>query len=78
MVIVDLYFSLLLKCCRDLITELGGLFMLYAVMCVRNEEYHLQSFLNHLRKYVDGFIDLDDGSSDKTLDILKNEPKMIK
>ena len=52
--------------------------MIIAVMCVRNEEYHLPTFLKHLRKYVDGFVVLDDGSTDNTLDILKNEPKMLK
>ena len=52
--------------------------MLIAVMCVRNEEYHLPSFLNHIRDYVDGFVVLDDGSTDNTINILKNEEKMLK
>lgn len=52
--------------------------MLIAVMCVRNEEYHLPSFLNHISDYVDGFVVLDDGSTDNTINILKNEEKMLK
>jgi len=52
--------------------------MLIAIMCVRNEEYYLPSFFEHIRKYVDGFVVLDDGSTDNTINILKNEPKMIK
>ena len=52
--------------------------MIIAVMCVRNEEYYLPTFLKHIRKYVDGFVALDDGSTDSTLKILENEPKMLK
>ena len=52
--------------------------MLIAVMCVRNEEYYLPSFLKHIRKFVDGFVVLDDGSSDNTLKILENEEKVLK
>ena len=52
--------------------------MLIAIMCVRNEEYHLPTFLDHIRDYVDGFVVLDDGSTDNTIKILENEPKMLK
>lgn len=52
--------------------------MLIAIMCVRNEEYHLPTFLDHIRDYVDGFVALDDGSTDDTIKILENEPKMLK
>lgn len=52
--------------------------MIFAVMCLRNEEYHLPTFFEHIRKYVDGFVALDDGSTDKTISILENEHKMLK
>lgn len=52
--------------------------MIYAVMCVRNEEYYLPTFIEHIKKYVDGFIVLDDGSTDKTMEILEGEPKVVK
>ena len=35
-------------------------------MCVRNEEYYLPTFLSHIRRYVDGFVVLDDGSTDNS------------
>ena len=52
--------------------------MIYAVMCVRNEEYHLPKFLDHIRDYVDGFIILDDGSIDNTIKLLEKEEKLKK
>lgn len=52
--------------------------MLYAISCVFNEEYYLHTFLDHLRDYVDGFIFLDDGSTDRTRFILENDPKVKK
>ena len=52
--------------------------MLLAIMCVRNEEYYLPTFLEHIRDYVDGFVVLDDGSTDHTIEILEKEPKVLK
>lgn len=45
---------------------------LYLVITVKNEEYYLPSFLQHVQKYVDGIVALDDGSSDGTVKILEN------
>lgn len=49
-----------------------------AVSVVKNEEYYLPTFLKHLRKYVDGFVFLDDGSTDNTIKILENDDKVLK
>lgn len=49
--------------------------MLFAIMCVRNEEYYLPGFLKSIEKYIDGIVALDDGSTDDTLNILKKHPK---
>jgi len=46
------------------------------VMQVRNEARHLPGCLDHLRAHVDGFVVLDDGSTDATADILRGEPKL--
>ena len=51
---------------------------LVAVCCVKNEEKYLPGFLNHIREYVDFVVVLDDGSTDKTLDILKKDPLVKK
>lgn len=52
--------------------------MLYAILCVRNEEYYLPTFINHIKNYVDGFVILDDGSTDNTIKICENEKKVKK
>lgn len=46
-------------------------------MQVRNEARMLPGALAHLRGYVDGFVILDDGSTDETSAILRAEPKML-
>ena len=48
-----------------------------ALMQVRNESRYLQGCLDHLRGHVDGFIALDDGSTDGTQDILRSEKTLL-
>lgn len=50
---------------------------LYAVIAVKNEALYMQGFFDHLREYVDGFIVLDDGSTDDTPDIIRKERKVV-
>jgi GT2 family glycosyltransferase len=47
------------------------------VMQVRNEERYLGGCLAHLRDHVDGFIVLDDGSTDGTRQILEREGHLL-
>lgn len=47
------------------------------VMQVRNESRFLRGCLDHLRPYVDGFVILDDGSTDETSSILDGEPSLL-
>lgn len=47
------------------------------VMQVRNEARYLPGCLDHLRRHVDGFIILNDGSTDQTPDIIRAEPKLL-
>ena len=51
--------------------------MLICVSCVKNEEFYLQGLFDNLKDYVDGFVILDDGSTDNTLSIIKGEPKVL-
>ena len=46
--------------------------MLICVANVRNEEYYLPGYFDH----VDGFVILDDGSTDNTVEIIKREKKL--
>lgn len=50
---------------------------LLALFSARNEAYHLPHFLPHLAPYVDGFVALDDGSTDDTRRLLDGQPKML-
>lgn len=43
---------------------------------MRNEERYLPGFLHHIRDHVDGIVALDDCSSDRTLEILRDEPRV--
>lgn len=48
-----------------------------AVIAVKNEERYLPGFFSHLRGFVDGFVVLDDASSDATPDIIAREEKVL-
>lgn len=61
---------------KNLINTGGGM-TLYTVIAVRNEALHMQGFFDHLREYVDGFVVLDDGSTDATPAVIKRERKVI-
>lgn len=62
---------------QGLLAERGRGLKLVAVMQVRNEALYLQGCLDHLRPFVDGFVVLDDGSTDGTLELLQREPRML-
>ena len=44
------------------------------IMCVKNEERYLPTFLKHVEKYVDSILVVDDGSTDSTVQILEQHP----
>jgi glycosyltransferase involved in cell wall biosynthesis len=50
---------------------------LVATLPVRNEEWILSKTLTDLSTYVDEIVALDDGSSDKSLEILRECPKVV-
>lgn len=50
---------------------------LVAIIAVKNEEKYLPGFFKHLREFVDGFIVLDDCSTDKTRAIVQTEQKVL-
>ncbi len=47
------------------------------VMQLRNEQQDLPGCLDHLRDHVDGVIALDDGSIDRTRELLENDPAVV-
>lgn len=47
------------------------------VLAVKNEEKYLKDFFSYIKDYVDGFIVLDDGSTDNSLNIIKSEKKIF-
>jgi glycosyltransferase involved in cell wall biosynthesis len=47
-----------------------------ALLQLRNEARFLGGCLDHLRRFVDGFVALDDGSTDATGQILEREPML--
>lgn len=47
------------------------------VVQVRNEAALLKGCLDHLRPYVDGFVILDDGSTDHTASVIEAEPRLV-
>lgn len=49
----------------------------FCLIAVRNEERYLPGFLHHMRHAVDGIIALDDCSTDRTLEILRSEPRVV-
>ncbi|MBA3454490.1 MAG: glycosyltransferase family 2 protein [Deltaproteobacteria bacterium] len=48
-----------------------------AVLQLRNEELYLQGCLDHLRGFVDGVVAIDDGSEDRTAEILAADSSVI-
>lgn len=47
------------------------------VLQLRNESRYLEGCLAHLRDHVDGFVALDDGSTDSTPEILRREARLL-
>lgn len=62
---------------QGLLAERSRSLRVVAVMQVRNEAAYLPGCLDHLRPFVDGFVVLDDGSTDGTVEILEREPRML-
>jgi hypothetical protein len=50
---------------------------IFCLLAVRDEERFLPGFLDHIRDHVDGILALDDGSTDRTAEILRGEPRVI-
>jgi len=65
------------RCSAGAPQRLTSRLRIVCVMQVRNEAQWLEGCLAHLRAHVDGFVALDDGSTDATADILRREPKLL-
>ncbi len=65
------------RCSRKAPERLTARPRIVCVMQLRNEAGWLEGCLAHLREHVDGFVALDDGSTDATADILRREPKLL-
>jgi glycosyltransferase involved in cell wall biosynthesis len=50
----------------------------FAIMPVHNEEHHIERCLTRLSDFIDGIVVLDDGSTDRTAEILAQYPKVLK
>jgi glycosyltransferase involved in cell wall biosynthesis len=50
---------------------------LFCLIAVRDEERYLPGFLHHIREHVDGIVALDDGSTDRTAEILGREKRVV-
>lgn len=65
------------RCSREAPQRLTARPRIVCVMQLRNEAGWIEGALAHLRAHVDGFIALDDGSTDGTAEILRREPKLL-
>lgn len=65
------------RCSKPAPQRLTARPLIVCVMQLRNEAQLLEGCLSHLRPYVDGFVLLDDGSSDDTAQIARREPKLL-
>ena len=65
------------RCSRGVPTRLTARPRIVCVMQLRNEAGWIEGCLDHLRDHVDGFIALDDGSTDGTAAILRQEPRLL-
>jgi glycosyltransferase involved in cell wall biosynthesis len=50
----------------------------FAIIPVYNEEHHIERCLTRLGEFIDGIVILDDGSTDRTAEILAKSPKVLK
>ena len=69
--------SFCLRCVPQPHDQVSDAPRLLCVMQVRNEARVLPGCFEHLRGYVDGFIVLDDGSTDGTREIVSREPALL-
>jgi len=65
------------RCSKEAPRRLTARPRIVCVMQLRNEARLLEGCLAHLRAHVDGFVLLDDGSTDETAHIARREPKLL-